>query len=155
MTGVSSDSLVVFWIGEQQFAVGVAVVERVIRAVEIAPLPEAPPHIRGVINLQGRVVPVFDVRTRLGQPAREVRVSDHLVIAQTHCRTIALLVDEVVGVVDRSSAAITPAAEILPELESISGVLKLEDGLALIQDLERFLSFEDYAALQLALSPQS
>src|SRR2546422_368643 len=104
MTGVSSDSLVVFQIGEQEFAVGVTAVERVLRAVEIAPLPEAPRGVRGVINLQGRIVPVFDLWERFGQPAREVRASDHLMVAHTHWRTVALLVDAVVGVVARADA---------------------------------------------------
>src|SRR6266446_7263771 len=146
MTSVSSDSLVVFQIGEQEFAVGVAAVERVLRAVEIAPLPEAPPGVRGVINLQGRIVPVFDLWTRFGQPARTLRASDHLLVARTHSRTVALLVDSVVGVVPRGKVQVTPAAEILPDLESISGVMKLDGGLVLVHDVERFLSIEADAA---------
>lgn len=152
MANVSSSSLVVFRIGEQEFAVGVAAIERVVRAVEIAPLPEAPRGVRGVINLQGRVVPVFDLWARFGQPAREVRASDHLMIAHTLWRTVALLVDAVVGVVPRRDAEITSAAEILPDLECISGVMKLEGGLVLVHDVERFLSIEDHNALQMALN---
>ena len=153
MTNVSSDALLVFQLGEQQFAVAVASVERVVRAVEIAPLPEAPRGVRGVINLHGRIVPVFDLWSRLGQPSRAVRASDHFIIAQTHWRTLALLVDSVAGVVRRSDAGVTPTAEILRDTESISGVMKLEDVLVLVHDIERFLSIEDEAALELALLP--
>jgi purine-binding chemotaxis protein CheW len=152
MTTVPSDSLVVFQLGEQRFALDVTVVERVVRAVEIAQLPDAPRGVRGVINLQGRIVPVFDLWSRLGQPARAVRAGDHLIVARTHSRTVALLVDSVVGVVRRSEAQITPAAEILPDIESISGVMKLDDSLVLVHDLERFLSIEDHEKLQLALN---
>ena len=152
MTSVSSDSLVVFQIGEQQFAVGLTAVERVLRAVKIAPLPDAPPGVRGVINLQGRIVPVFDLWARFGHPARALRVSDHLLIARTHWRTVALLVDAVTGVVPRGQVQVTPAEDILPDLESISGVMKLDGGLVLVHDVERFLSIEDHAALQLALN---
>ncbi len=149
MTGVSSDSLVVFQLGEQQFALGVAAVERVVRAVEVAPLPDAPRGVRGVINLQGRIVPVFDLWSRWGQPSRGVRASDHLIVAQTQRRMVALLVDSVVGVFERGE--VMPAAEILPDVESISGVMKLNDSLVLVHDLERFLSSEDHEKLQLAL----
>jgi purine-binding chemotaxis protein CheW len=152
MTSASSDSLVVFRIGEQEFAVGVAAVERVVRAVEVAPLPEAPRGVRGVINLQGRIVPVFDLWARFGNPGRELRASDHLIIAHTHWRAVALLVDSVLGVVPRCEVKVTPAAEILPDLECISGVMKLDGGLVLVHDLERFLSIEDHTALQLALN---
>ena len=155
MADITSDSLVVFQIGEHQFAVGVAAVERVLRAVEIEPVPDAPRGVRGVINLRGRIVPVFDLAARFGQPAREVRASDHLVIARTHWRTVALLVDSVVGVVDRSNARVTPAEEILPDLECISGVMKVDGGLVLVHDVEKFLSIEDHAALQLALNLES
>lgn len=151
MTSVSSNSLVVFRIGELEFAIRVAAVERAVRAVEIAPLPDAPRGVRGVINLRGRIVPVFDLRVRFGQPAREVRASDHLLIAHTHWRTVALLVDALVGVVDYDAAQITPGADILPDLESISGVMKSDGGLVLVHDVERFLSIEDHTALQLAL----
>ena len=152
MTSASSDSMVVFQLGEQRFALGVAAVERVVRAVEVAPLPEAPRGVRGIINLQGRVVPVFDLWSRWGHASREVRASDHLIVAQTQWRTVALLVDSIVGVVERSAAQVTPAAEILPDIESISGVMKLDDSLVLVHDLERFLSIEDHAKLQLALN---
>ena len=152
MASVTSDSLVVFQIGEHEFAVSVAVVGQVLRAVEIEPVPEAPRGVRGVINLRGKIVPVFDLWERFGQPAREVRLGDHLIIAHTHWRTVALLVDAVVGVVGRRETRVTPAAEILPDLECISGVMKLDGGLVLVHDIEGFLSIEDHNALHLALN---
>ena len=150
-TSTSSDSLIIFLVGEQQFAVSVAAVERVVRVVEIAPLPEAPQGVRGVINLQGRIVPVFDLWSRFGQPGRELRASDHLIVAHTPWRTIALLVDTVVSVVPHLKADITTTADMLPDLASVSGVMKLDGGLVLVQDIERFLSIEDHAALKIAL----
>ena len=153
MPGISSDSLVVLHVGEHEFALAVAAVERVERAVEIEPLPGAPRGVRGIINLQGRILPVFDLRALLGEPVRAVRTGDHFVIAHTRWRTVALLVDAVSGVVPRLAAQVTPAAEILPGLEAISGVLKLDGGLVLIHDVERFLSLEDAAALERALPP--
>ena len=153
MPGISSDSLVILHVGEHTFALAAAGVERVLRAVEIEPLPEAPRGVRGIINLQGRIVPVFDLRALLGEPARTVRVDDHLLIAHTRWRTVALLVDAVTGVVPRVAAQITPAAEILPGLEAISGVLMLDDGLVLIHDLDQFLSLDETEALERALPP--
>ena len=153
MPGISSDSLVVLHIGEHEFALATAAVERVVRAVEIEPLPEAPHGVRGIINLQGRIVPVFDLRVLLGEPARAVRPGDHMVIAHTRWRTVALLVDSVAGVVPRVAAQVTPAGEILPGLGFVSGVLRLDGGLVLIHDMERFLSIEETAALERALPP--
>lgn len=150
-----SDAWVVFKVDALEFAVSLAAVERIERAVEITALPEAPRGVRGMINYKGKIVPVFDLHTRFGLPAREVCTTDHLVIAHTHWRTVALLVDAVAGVVSRAEAHITPAAEILPDLDSITGVMKLEGGMVQVHDLERFLSSEDHAALQLLLNPPS
>ena len=154
MTGVISDSLVVFALGEQAFALPVGVVEGVVQAVEVAPLPDAPRGVLGVINLRGRVVPVLDLPARLGQAARTVRASDHFIIARTPWRTVALLVDSVSGVVRHGAAPVTPVAEILPDMASISGVLRLNDELVLVQDLEQFISIEDHEKLQRALAPE-
>ena len=132
-------------------SVEVSATVRVVRAVEIAPLPEAPPVVRGVINMQGLIVPVFDLWAHLGRPRRELRATDHLLFVRTHYRTVALLVDAVTGVVPRLDAQVTPASAILPELASISGFMKLNGGIILIHDVERFLSVEEHTALQLAL----
>ena len=155
MTSVASDSLVVFQIGEQEFAIAVGAVERVVRAVEVSPLPDAPRGVRGIVNLHGRIVPVFDLCSRLGQPVRAVRESDYLIVAHTHWRTVALLVDAVVGVVTGIDAHVTPASEILPDFHSIAGVIKAGGGLVIVQDIERFLSIEEHEALQLALNLES
>ena len=155
MTRAPSDSLVVFRIGEHNFAAEVSVVERVVRAVEIAPLPEAPRGVLGVINLQGRIVPVFDLGSRFGSAPRELRESHHLLIIRTAWRTVALLADAVSGVVPRLDAQVTPASDILSDLALISGVMKLNGGIVLVHDVEKFLSIEDHTALQLALDRES
>ena len=66
MPGNASDSLVVFRMGKQEFALGVDAVERVVRAVEIAPLADAPRGVLGMVNVRGSEVPVFDLTARPG-----------------------------------------------------------------------------------------
>lgn len=153
MPGISSDSLVVFHVGEHDFALAVTAVERVVRAVEIDALPEAPRGVRGIINLHGLVVPVFDLRALLGEPLRAVQAGDYFLVAHTRWRTVAMLADTVSGVVPRLAAQVTQAEEILPGLEAIDGVLKLDGGLVLIHDIDCFLSLDDTAALERALAP--
>ena len=148
----SHQSLVVFSIDERQFALDIAAVERVYRCVEIAPLPTAPPGVRGVINVRGEILPVFDLRAQLNFPRRELRASDHLIIAQTTWRTVALLVDHVIGVVPCHRSSLTSAESILPGLKrSIAEVLKYDREIVLVHDLDFFLSVEERDALQLAL----
>jgi purine-binding chemotaxis protein CheW len=152
MTKSHPDSLAVFSLDDQQLALAVARLETVVQAVEISPLPGAPRGVRGVINVQGKVVPVFDLRVRFGRAEREVRVADHFVIVNTERRKVALIVDAAVGVVRADEAQVVAAAEILPEFDAIEGVMKLDGDIVFIHDLDRFLSLEDERELAAALS---
>jgi purine-binding chemotaxis protein CheW len=150
----SAGCLVVFSLDDQRYALPLARVHRSLRVVAITPLPEAPPLVLGVVDLAGDVVPVIDVRKRLGHPHRPVRLSDHLLLADTGRRRVALLVDEARGVIDLGPDDVAPAGEIVPGLDLIGAVVKLADGLVLIHDLGRLLSLDDEAALDRALASE-
>ncbi len=143
--------LVVFTMNEQRYVLQLAAVERVVRMVEVTPLPKAPQIVLGVINAQGRIIPVVDIRRRFRLPERDIRLSDHLLIARTARRTVALALDAVTGIVERSAQAVITAEEILPGLEYVEGVMKLGDGLILIHDLDTLLSLEEEQTLDAAL----
>src|SRR5277367_233894 len=74
--GSQASHLVVFDLEEQRYALRLSAVEQVVRAVEITPLPKAPEIIRGVVNVHGRVVPVYHIRARFRLPEREIDLSD-------------------------------------------------------------------------------
>lgn len=143
--------LVVFKLADQRYALHLSAVERVVRIAELTTLPKAPEIVLGIINFRGCVVPVVDTRRRFGLPAREIHLSDHLIIARTSKRVVALLADAVAGVVEHSRAAITAANEILHTLDYVEGVIKLEDGLVFIHDLDTFLSAVEEQTLERAL----
>ncbi len=128
--------LLVFHIDDRRYSVHLEAVERVVRAVEITPLPDAPEDILGVINVYGRIVPVLNVRKRLGLPGKEMELNDQLIIAHTSKWPLALLVDSVSGVLDYPVSQEVPISEILPDGFEAEGVVKLEEGLAFIEDLE-------------------
>jgi purine-binding chemotaxis protein CheW len=129
-----------------------AIVERVIRAVEISPLPRAPRIVRGVINVQGHILPVVDIRALFRLPSRETGVDDRFIIARTPRRVLALIVDRVMGISEVPEEKIVSAESALPFAEGLRGVAKLEDGLVLIYDLDRFLSLDEEGQLDAALS---
>ena len=145
------DRLVAFVLDDQRYALHLSAVERIVRMVEITPLPKAPGIIKGVINLQGLVIPVFNIRKRFGLEEREPDLSDHLIIAKTSRRTAGLFVDEVLGMVDREASEVVPSEKILPGIKYVEGVIKLEDGMVLIHDLELFLSPDEEKTLDEAM----
>jgi purine-binding chemotaxis protein CheW len=147
-----SDQYVVFTLDEQRYALYLHAVTRVVCIVEITHLPKSPEIIRGVVDVQGQVIPVADIRKRFRLPEREPELSDQLIIANTAYRSVALVVDSVEGVIEHSGQEMIPPEKILPGTEYIKGVIKLEDGLVLIHDVDKFLSLKEDKELDAALN---
>ncbi|HWQ35669.1 MAG TPA: chemotaxis protein CheW [Blastocatellia bacterium] len=144
--------LLIFALDRQLHAVGLEAVERVIRAVAITPLPEAPPAVSGIINVQGEIVPVFDLRRRFGQAGRAVRVRDQMVLVRTAHRRVALVANEVRGVVECSEDELAGPERIAPGLALVKGVLRMDEELAVIYDPENFLTSDELLALDQAIN---
>jgi purine-binding chemotaxis protein CheW len=140
-----------FNLDDQKYALVLSAVIRIIHVVEITSLPKAPEIVLGVINMQGRIIPVFDIRKRFRLPLREMQLDDQLIIASTSKRNVALLVDSVSDVLETPEEKIIARESILPGLEYVEGVVKTEDGMILIHDLEQFLSLPEEKALSEAL----
>lgn len=152
---MTEGALVAFTLSDRRCGLPLPEVERVVRMVAITPLPRAPDIILGVVNLQGRVIPVIDVRRRFHLPEREIVLTDQMVIARAGRRTVALVVDTVTGVLEYSQQEAAAAREGLPELPDVEGVVKLDEGLILIHNLDKFLSLEEAAVLDRALRRRS
>jgi purine-binding chemotaxis protein CheW len=150
-----SSKLVVFHLDDQRYAIPLAAVERIVRAVDVTALPKAPGIVLGVIDVEGRVLPVLNIRRKVGLADREIGPEDHFLLARTRQRTVVLVIDEAQGVIERPATEITGPGRIVPGLEQIQGVIKLEDGLALIYDLERFLSLEEARSLDKAMREEA
>ena len=125
MTPRTLNQLVAFTLNRQPYALRLASVRQVLRTVEVTPLPKAPEIVLGVVSLGGAVIPVLSIRRRLGLREREASLSDQLIVADSGCRTIALLVDAVIGVVERSTEEITDAERIVPGALMIGDLLNL------------------------------
>ena len=151
MTTASEQHLVVITLDEQRYALRIAAVERIARMVEITPLPAAPPAVSGMVNVQGRILPVYDLRRRFGLPQREIALTDQFIIARTARRPVALVADAVTEVIACAESDLIAAENILPGVAYVEGVVKLKDGLILIHSLDKFLSLEEEQALNRAL----
>ncbi len=149
------NQLVVFRLDDQRFALNLAAVERIVRAAEVTALPKAPEIVLGVINVEGRILPVLNIRRRAGLPDRKPSPTDQFLLARTTERIVVLAIDEAQGVMECPTAAITVPRTIVPGLEQIHGVIKIEGGLALIYDLEQFLRVDEARALDDAMNEEA
>ncbi len=136
--------LVVFRLGDEEYAVPIAVVREIVRVQDITRVPHAPEHIRGVMNLRGRILPVVEIRARLGlDPARLAPLS-RVVVVEVEGRTLGLLVDAVAQVTRISDRLVTaPPDEVRAAgADAIHGVARLDRRLLILLDLARVLRAE-------------
>lgn len=147
-----SERIVVFTLDEPRYALYLSAVERIVRAVEITPLPKAPEIVLGVINAHGWILPVLDIRKRFRLPAQEMKPDDRFIIARTERQQVALVVDSVIGVHKLTETEMVSAKEALPFAQYLKGVAKVENNLVLIHDLDQFLSLDEEEALDATLS---
>jgi purine-binding chemotaxis protein CheW len=148
----SSETLVVFLLDGQRFAIAVEHVQRVLAAVEVTPLPGAPPHVAGVIDLHGDVTPVLDLRRRAadGLP-RTIAIHDRFIVLSTARRTVVLIADEAQGVIEvaRGTLAVLPQSQ--DAQVRFHGATQQDDGLVLVHDVDQFLDAHEADALERAL----
>ncbi|HEX4456540.1 MAG TPA: chemotaxis protein CheW [Polyangia bacterium] len=146
------ESYVLFLLAGQRYGVTADRVEEIARAVSVAPLPAAPPLVEGAVDWRGRIVAVLDLRGRFRLPPKPPALTDHLILARSRDRSVALRVDEVSDVVRLNATEIVPAREAIPGVGMVAGIVRSEDGLILIQDLDSFLSDAELDALDRAVA---
>jgi purine-binding chemotaxis protein CheW len=101
--------LCTFRIGGEDYAVDIMRIREIIHPLPITPVPRAPASVEGVVRLRGEVVPVLDVRKRLGLPASAATRRTRFLIVNVARRRIGLVVDEVCEVIRIPREEIRPA----------------------------------------------
>jgi len=149
------EQIVVFTLDQQVYGLPLNKVVRVIHAIEITRLPKSPEIVSGIINVNGRILPVIDVRKRFGLASHEIDMDDQLILADTGKRQVALIVDSVTGVQAIESYQQIDSKETMPFAAFIGGIVKLDTELILIYDLEQFLNLDEEKLLEEALSKRN
>lgn len=141
-----------FTLDGQVFALPLAGVTRALRAVHITPLPRAPEIVTGVIDIQGTLVPVIDLRLRFGLPDRALAVDDQLLVVRGRKRPLALRIDATTGVVAIHGRDCTPIDTIVPGTGYLRGIARAANGVILVQDLDALLGLEEEQAIEEAIA---
>ena len=133
---------VAFWVGGSEYALPIDVVLKVLRVDVVTRVPQAPPHVRGVTNVRGRVIPVFEISTRLGGEPVEIGPESCIVAVTFEGRTLGLLVDRASTVVSLPDSAIEPPPDDVlgASADYISGVGKHGRRIVILIELENILA---------------
>lgn len=148
--------LVSFCLGEQTYAIDIMMVREIKVWTEATPLPNTPSFVRGVINLRGVIVPVFDLRERFGQGRTQTTRTHVVVVVSVDSRTLGILVDAVSDILTISRDSIRPVPDSDPMQESafLSGLVTVEDDMVALISPARLFSREVVTGAQAAAADQ-
>lgn len=133
--------LVTFRLGREEYGVEIDLVREIIRGSDITPVPGALPHVRGVINIRGKIIPVVDLAARFGLGRAAEGQEQRIIVVELGEKKIGMLVDSVSQVIKLPAGVIeeVPTEAMVGEENFIKGVGKLDSRLIIILDLTRSL----------------
>jgi purine-binding chemotaxis protein CheW len=141
--------LVSFKVGDAEFGVDILRVQEINKMMELTVVPNTPPFVEGVVNLRGRIIPVINLRSRLGLDDKEYDTETRIIVVDLHDKTIGFIVDEVKEVLRIPKSITEPPPEIVSGVDSeyITAIGKLEDRLLILLDLTKVLSNKEHDQL--------
>ncbi len=137
-----SVDLVTFNIDDKEYAVTLVQVREVIRMREIISVPEAAVFVAGVINLRGRVVPIINLRRKIGLAAGKTP-KPRIIVSQVVDHVVGIIVDTVSDVITIETARITPPDKVLSDAAYLQGVARIGKRLILLVDLPSLFSEQE------------
>ncbi len=133
---------VIFSLADKEYGADISQVREVLRMRKVVSVPDVAGFIEGVISLRGKVIPLINLRKKLGYEARSGK-SGRILVTKTGDHWMAILVDEVRDVVTLNEGDITQPDEVLQSVRYLKGVAKLGKNLVLIVDLTELLKNEE------------
>jgi len=147
--GSHSIQLVGFRLAGEEYGVEITKVQEIILLGEITRLPETPPYVKGLINLRNRVIPVVDLRLRFGLPEQASSDETRIVVVNVAGRTVGIIVDAVSEVLRISREEISPPPAVAGlGREYLSGLVKRDQGLLILLDIDKILSPQEQEAVE-------
>lgn len=137
----TEQQIVVFRLDSESYGIDIFRVSEIIRLCDITPIPGSESHIKGLVNLRGKTIPVVDLKTRLGIPGSEDTDATRIIVVDLESSQLGVIVDEVREVVtlvpDQIEA--TPALVASVSTDYVRGVAQREGSLITLLNLDKAL----------------
>ena len=137
--GEAQIELLGFMLSDEQYALDILEVKEIVRLHAITPVPRSPPWLKGIVTLRGVIVPIFDLRSRLGLAEIEHGPETRIVVVYRGEEFAGLLVDRITQVMRLPVEAIEPPPQTIGpvEAEYLRGVARFRDHLVILLNLSR------------------
>lgn len=134
-----------FALGDEEYGLPVLKVREIIKVMDITRVPQVPEHVRGVINLRGKVIPVIDLRRKFGFPSREYTERTCIVVVEIDLASVkvmmGVIVDSVSDVLNIAGSEIDDTPEFGGQITTdyLLGLAKVKGKVKILLDLDRVL----------------
>jgi len=138
-----------FALGDEEYGVAILNVQEIKGYAPVTPIPNTPPWVRGVMNLRGTIVPVIDLRLRLGMPAADYGPFTVIVVLAVGSKVVGAIVDAVSDVLSIPDGQVqqTPDLGVAIDVRFVGGIAQADAKLVILLDAEALLRHDDLAAL--------
>jgi purine-binding chemotaxis protein CheW len=141
MTQLNAGKYLTFMLNGQPYGVGIGAVREINRVSEITRVPLSPGFVAGVMNLRGKVIPVLDLRSRLGMPRVEATKETCIIVFDVEQSQVGTIVDSVSGVADFAESQLEPRPRMgSDQLSWVLGMGKQESQVVLLLDISACLA---------------
>ena len=143
-----------FSVAEEEYGISIMKVKEIIEVMPITPMPQAPPYVKGVINLRGKIIPVADLRTKLGIEESEYTDRTCIIVLDTTKNErkvlIGMVVDSVSEVLHIQGADVEDVNDFMLKFNSecVLGMAKTASGIKIILDVDKLLGEVDLKAAE-------
>ena len=130
-----------FRVADEEYAISLMDIKEIIKPREITEVPRVPAFVKGIISLRGMVIPILDMRVRLGFPATAPSGRERFLIVKKRDGLCGLLVDEVFQVIALAQQPIERPPAVLEgrDRELVSGIGRHDERIFILMDLEKVL----------------
>ena len=142
-----------FALGAEEYGVEILKIQEIKGFSAITPLPNAPAHVRGVLNLRGTIVPIVDLRKKFGMPEEANTAFTVIVVVRVQGQVMGFIVDAVSDVLTVTGAEIQPTPNLHGQVDTtfLTGLAKAGEKLVILLDIDKVLTTaETMAAAQVA-----
>lgn len=145
--GLTTDGnqFLTFNLGEELYGVDILRVQEIKGYTAVTKIPNTPPHIKGVLNLRGTIVPIVELRTKFGMPTIDYTAFTVIIVVVVRDKVMGLVVDSVSDVlnIDKNDIQAAPQFGAKVDVSFLNGIGKSGDKLVALLDMDRLLSEND------------
>jgi len=152
--GKTERQLVIFDVNKEAFGVDIGTVREIISMQDVTNVPGVPDFVKGVINLRGKVIPVVDLRRKLGFNSAEQTKENRIVVIGVNGQDIGVIVDAVTEVMRIPVESVVPPNSVIytGDYEYLMGIAKLDKRLIILLDMDKVLSRTESISITSALA---